>query len=83
MTVASTFATSRRSHLCGELRADHVGQTVRLGGWVHRTRSLGSIVFLDLRDRAGIVQAACDPRFTPADVIAACKIFAVFNSVNA
>ena len=71
MTVASTFATSRRSHLCGELRADHVGQTVRLGGWVHRTRSLGSIVFLDLRDRAGIVQAACDPRFTPADVIAA------------
>ena len=71
MTVASTFATSRRSHLCGELRAEHVGQTVRLGGWVHRTRSLGSIVFLDLRDRAGLVQAACDPRFSPADVIAA------------
>ena len=71
MTVASTFATSRRSHLCGELRAEHVGQTVRLGGWVHRTRSLGSIVFLDLRDRAGLVQAACDPRFSPAEVIAA------------
>ena len=71
MTVASTFATSRRTHLCGELRDEHVGQTVRLGGWVHRTRSLGSIVFLDLRDRAGLVQAACDPRFSSADVIAA------------
>ena len=71
MTVASLFATSRRSHLCGELRADHVGQTVRLGGWVHRTRSLGAIVFLDLRDRAGLIQATCDPRFSPAEVIAA------------
>ena len=71
MTVASLFATSRRSHLCGELRLEHVGQTVRLGGWVHRCRSLGSIVFLDLRDRAGVLQATCDPRFTPADVIAA------------
>jgi aspartyl-tRNA synthetase len=71
VTVASPFATSRRSHMCGELRAAHIGQTVKLGGWVHRTRSLGSIVFLDLRDRAGMVQATCDPRFTPADVIAA------------
>ncbi len=71
MTVASLFATARRSHLCGELRDVHVGQTVRLGGWVHRTRSLGSIVFLDLRDRAGLIQATCDPRFSPADVIVA------------
>ncbi len=71
MTVASLFATSRRSHLCGELRSEHVGQTVRLGGWVHRCRSMGAIVFLDLRDRAGLLQATCDPRFTPADVIAA------------
>ena len=70
MTVPSLFATSRRSHLCGELRDAHVGETVRLGGWVHRTRSLGSIVFLDLRDRAGVLQATCDPRFTPLDVIA-------------
>jgi len=61
---------SRRSHLCGELRDVHIGQTVTLGGWVHRCRSLGSIVFLDLRDRAGLLQACCDPRFTPAAVIA-------------
>jgi aspartyl-tRNA synthetase len=71
VTVASLFATSRRSHLCGELRTAHVGQTVRLGGWVHRNRSLGAIVFLDLRDRAGVLQATCDPRFTPAAVIEA------------
>ncbi len=70
MTVPSLFATSRRSHLCGELRPAHVGETVRLGGWVHRTRSLGSIVFLDLRDRAGVLQATCDPRFSPPEVIA-------------
>jgi len=71
VSVASLFATSRRSHLCGELRTAHVGQTVRLGGWIHRNRSLGAIVFLDLRDRAGVLQATCDPRFSPSDVIAA------------
>jgi aspartyl-tRNA synthetase len=42
---------------------------VKLGGWVHRTRNLGGIVFLDLRDRAGIVQVTFDPRWSPADVI--------------
>ncbi|MCC7052280.1 MAG: aspartate--tRNA ligase [Gemmatimonadaceae bacterium] len=70
MTVPSLFATARRTHLCGELRAGHAGETVRLGGWVHRNRSLGSIVFLDLRDRAGLLQATCDPRFSPPEVIA-------------
>jgi len=39
----------------------HVGQRVRLGGWVHRRRDLGGIVFIDLRDRAGIVQVAVGP----------------------
>jgi len=43
------------------LRAQHVGQRVRLGGWVHRRRDLGGIVFIDLRDRAGIVQVAVGP----------------------
>jgi aspartyl-tRNA synthetase len=65
----SRFATAKRSHLGGELRPAHVGSKVRLGGWVHRTRNLGGIVFLDLRDRAGLVQVSFDPKWTPAEVI--------------
>ena len=65
----SRFATARRSHLGGELRTSHVGANVKLGGWVHRTRNLGGIVFLDLRDRAGLVQISFDPKWTPGDVI--------------
>jgi aspartyl-tRNA synthetase len=65
----SRFATAKRTHLGGELRAAHVGAKVKLGGWVHRTRNLGGIVFLDLRDRAGLVQVSFDPKSTPADVI--------------
>ena len=49
---------------------DHVGQTVQLGGWVHRRRDLGGIVFIDLRDREGIVQLSCNPEWTPAPVLA-------------
>jgi aspartyl-tRNA synthetase len=66
---SSRFATATRSHLGGELRASHVGAKVKLGGWVHRTRNLGGIVFLDLRDRAGLVQISFDPQWTPTDVI--------------
>src|SRR6266480_4303270 len=61
----SRFATAKRSHLGGELRASHAGAKVRLGGWVHRTRNLGGIVFVDLRDRAGLVQVSFDPKWTP------------------
>jgi len=42
---------------------------VRLGGWVHRRRDLGGLVFIDLRDRAGLVQLACNPAWTPPDVL--------------
>jgi len=49
------------------LRLQHVGQRVRLGGWVHRRRDLGGIVFIDVRDRAGIVQVAVGPG-APEDV---------------
>jgi aspartyl-tRNA synthetase len=66
---SSRFATAKRSHLAGELRASHAGAKVKLGGWVHRIRNLGGIVFLDLRDRAGLVQVSFDPKWTPQDVI--------------
>jgi len=52
------------------LRQEHVGTEVRLGGWVHRRRDLGGIVFLDLRDRDGIVQVAVGPAWAPPEVLA-------------
>ena len=66
----TTLATSLRTHLCGELRADHVDQAVRLGGWVHRARDLGGLVFIDLRDRAGLVQISFNPENAGADICA-------------
>jgi aspartyl-tRNA synthetase len=50
-----------RSHTCAALTSAHVGQNVRLSGWVHRVRDHGGILFIDLRDHYGITQVLCDP----------------------
>ncbi|MDQ2090118.1 aspartate--tRNA ligase [Marimonas arenosa] len=50
-----------RSHTCAELNKSHVGDTVRLSGWVHRVRDHGGVLFIDLRDHYGMTQVLCDP----------------------
>src|SRR5688500_13169738 len=70
VSQADPFATTHRSGLGGTLRGEHVGTRVRLGGWVHRKRNLGGLIFVDLRDRAGIVQVSFAPGQTSDEVLA-------------
>tara|TARA_R110002167_G_scaffold142953_4_gene332068 strand:+ start:27917 stop:29758 length:1842 start_codon:yes stop_codon:yes gene_type:complete len=54
-------AKTMRSLYCGEVNESHIGQEVTLCGWVNRRRDLGAVIFLDLRDREGLVQVVYDP----------------------
>ena len=77
MSEASPLSTGMRTHTCGALRLEHVNQSVRLGGWVHRSRNLGGLVFVDLRDRTGMVQISFDPRTAGAEAMAVAERLAV------
>jgi aspartyl-tRNA synthetase len=63
----------QRTHRNGDLRASHVGQTVRLFGWCRRVRNLGSLVFLDLRDRWGLVQLVANEETADPELLAKLK----------
>ena len=84
-----TLEGLKRSHHCGELRADHVGSEVVLCGWVSRRRDHGGLIFVDLRDRSGLVQVVIDEAaigeeaFHKAETIRNEFVVAVRGSVRA
>jgi aspartyl-tRNA synthetase len=67
--MSDPLATRYRTSVAGSLRAADIGAAVRLVGWVHRRRDLGGLVFLDLRDRGGLVQISFDSDWSPPEVL--------------
>src|ERR687895_2824104 len=56
---------ARRDLLCGELRAEHVGQRLTLAGWADTRRDHGGLIFVDLRDYSGLCQLVVNPELAP------------------
>ena len=65
-TQLDLLGSLQRSHMCGTLRAGDAGKNVTLMGWVNRRRDLGNLIFVDLRDRTGLVQIVVDKESNPA-----------------
>ncbi len=65
----SLFSTTLRSDACGSIRREDIGRKVRLGGWVHGKRDLGGLIFIDLRDRAGLLQLAFGPEWSDSETL--------------
>lgn len=63
-----------RTHHCGEIRNEHVGERVQLKGWVQKRRDLGQVIFLDVRDRSGIVQVVFSPEVNKSALEAADRV---------
>jgi len=77
-----------KTHSCGELRREHIGQTVTLAGWVNRRRDMGGVIFIDLRDRAGKTQVVIDAgrsraAFTAAEGVRSEYVVQVSGQVSA
>jgi aspartyl-tRNA synthetase len=81
-----TMMHAYRSHTCAALNKNHVGETVRLSGWVHRVRDHGGVLFIDLRDHYGITQLLCDgdsPAFAALEKVRAEWVVRVDGRVKA
>src|SRR5688572_5610435 len=73
-----------RTHTCGQLRPQHVGQEARLSGWVQRKRDHGNLLFIDLRDHYGVTQVVVDvssPVFKAAEGLRSESVITVTGAV--
>ena len=67
--MAESMQGLKRTHRCGELSAANVGETVTVMGWVQKNRNKGGLVFIDVRDRSGIIQVVCEEGKTDAALL--------------
>ena len=67
--MAESMQGLKRTHRCGELSAANVGETVTIMGWVQKNRNKGGLVFVDVRDRSGIIQVVCEEGKTEPAVL--------------